>query len=111
MQNTNNKIECKSFIISANSTNTPWTTSVQLLSLTFSAVGAVGSAWVITIQDKSGTPVQIYSKTLAVNDNIVVAAYTDLGGLEMTNGMDIILSGTAAGAVHVKVNAMRLGHD
>lgn len=100
------KTESKSYVITTNSTNTPWTKNVSLLSFTFSAVGAVGSAWIITIQDKAGTPVQIYSKTIAVGDNIVVAAYTDAGGLEMSGGIDIITSGTAAGAVHVKATAL-----
>ena len=98
-------ISTKSARINSSTTTTLWSATVRLLSLVVS-VETPGTTWILTVQDKAGTPIRVFSKTLAAGDNIIALALTDDGGIDMDGGVDIVTSGTA-GVVHVKATARR----
>jgi len=106
MQNNNNKIESRSFHLTTNTTSTPWSTGVMLLSLVI-CVTAAGTTWNVTVKNKEGTAKTIYSQATVVAGTTVLS-FTDLGGVEMTGGIDILTSNGTPGSMDVFVTAMRL---
>ena len=91
--------------VTTNTTNTPFSNDVLLLSLIVCATGA-GTAWTITVKYKEATPKTIYSATIAVGTTNI--ALTDIGGAYMAGGVDIVTAGTTPGTLDVWVAAARL---
>lgn len=105
----NRKLECKSYHVTTNVTNTPWAGSVGLLSLVICTTGA-GTTWVITVKSKEATPKIIYQATVAAG-TVVPIALTDAGFIEMIGGIDIVTSGATPGVLDVWATVLRLDHD
>jgi hypothetical protein len=88
--------------ITTNTTTTPIASTVRLRQITINVTGTP-SAWVITIQDKAGTPFVVFSQTF--NAATTAPIVVNLGdGITMTNGIDIISSGTTPGVANVALN-------
>ena len=62
------------------------------------AVSTAGTAWVITIQSKEGTPKVLYKATAAVGSSTPVNAIIPIG---LTSGIDIVTSGTTPGVADI----------
>jgi hypothetical protein len=62
------------------------------------AVTTAGTAWVIKIQSKEGTPKVLYTATAAVGTTTPISAEVPIG---LTSGIDIITSGTTPGAADI----------
>jgi len=89
---------CTAYHITSNTTNTVTSTTAYLTQLVVCVSGA-GTSWTIKVQNKEATPKIVYSATAAVGTYVY-----SMGGLTlMTNGIDIVTSGTTAGTADVFV--------
>jgi hypothetical protein len=83
--------------VTTNATATPTSTTAYVYTVTV-AVSNAGSAWVIKIQSKEGTPKILYQATAAVGTTTPISAEVPIG---LTSGIDIITSGTTPGVADI----------
>jgi hypothetical protein len=83
--------------LTTNATATVTSTTAYVNTVQVSVTNA-GSAWVIKIQDKSGTPRVLYQATAAVGSTTPVNATVPI---QSASGIDIITSGTTPGVADV----------
>lgn len=74
--------------------NTTWTISSSTVRINtlFLNVSNAGTTWVITVQNKEGTPKILYKATVTVGNTTILALPVSV---EMASGIDVTFSGTA----------------
>lgn len=87
-------------LINTKTTTTPVTGTCYLWALMYNCTNA-GSAWSLTIQDKAGTPMVLYTLGTLVVSTVPVVVLNLLAPIPMIGGIDIITGGTTAGALNV----------
>jgi len=83
--------------VTTNATATPTSTTAYVYTVTV-AVSNAGTAWVIKIQSKEGTPKILYQATAAVGTTTPISAEVPIG---LTSGIDIITTGTTPGVADI----------
>jgi hypothetical protein len=83
--------------VTTNATATVTSTTAYVYTVTVAVSGA-GSAWVITIRSKEGTPKILYSATAAVGTTTPISAEVPIG---LVSGIDIVTTGTTPGTADI----------
>lgn len=83
--------------VTTNATTTVTSSTAYVYTVTVAVSGA-GSAWVITIRSKEGTPKILYSATAAVGTTTPISAEVPIG---LASGIDIVTTGTTPGTADI----------
>jgi flagellar capping protein FliD len=83
--------------LTTNATTTVIGSTAYVYTVTVAVSGA-GSAWLITIRSKEGTPKILYQATAAVGTSTPISAEVPIG---LTSGIDIVTSGTTPGTADI----------
>jgi len=83
--------------VTTNATTTVIGSTAYVYTVTVAVSGA-GSAWVITIRSKEGTPKILYQATAALGTTTPISAEVPIG---LTSGIDIVTSGTTPGTADI----------
>lgn len=90
----------KAFHVTTNTTNNVVAVTARLQTLVIQVSGA-GTAWVITVQNKEGTPKILYQYLTAQGVGTFTVPLPV--GVLMTSGIDVITTGTTPGVADVFV--------
>jgi hypothetical protein len=83
--------------VTTNATTTVTSATAYVYTVTV-AVSNAGSAWVIKIQSKEGTPKILYQATAAVGTTTPISAEVPIG---LVSGIDIVTTGTTPGTADI----------
>ena len=93
----------KSYHLTTNVTNTSVAQTATLYGITINCSTA-GTAWTITIRDKSGTPQNVINALTFATSQNPLTIQIPLPGIVMNGGIDIITAGTTPGVADLFIS-------